>query len=76
LPEGGERKYREKIRKESKFVDDHKNLPFTFSKPRRLGKQALFKCLGCGHTFFASKNTVMCICSECKKAMSVECVNE
>lgn len=27
--------HREKIHKESKFADDNKNLPFTFSKPKK-----------------------------------------
>ena len=75
LPEGGERRLRDKIHRESKFADSHKNLPFSFSKPKRLGKQVLFRCLECGHTFLASKNTVMCICSTCKKATKVERVD-
>jgi len=70
LPDEGERKLREKIHRESK-LDDQKNLPFTFSKPKRGGKQSLFKC-GCGHVFLASKNTVMVICSRCKKLSKVE----
>lgn len=76
IPEGGELKYREKIHRESKLADDHKNLPFTFSKPQRSKKQVLFKCLECGHIFFASRNTVMIICSECKKSAGVELINE
>ena len=76
IPEGGERRLRDKIHKESKFAEDHKNLPFSFSKPRRLGSQVLFRCSECGHVFLASKNTVMCICSKCKKAAKVERINE
>jgi hypothetical protein len=75
VPDGGEQKLRDKIHKESKFVDNNKNLPFSFSKPKRLGKQVLFKCLECGHTFLASRNTTMCICSICKKAAKVERVD-
>lgn len=76
IPEGGEGKHREKIHRESKFIDDHKNLPFTFSKPQRPKKQALFKCLECGHFFYAPKKTVMVICSKCKKSARTELVNE
>jgi len=75
IPDGGEQKLRNKIRKESKFADDHKNLPFSFSKPKRSGRQILFKCLECGNTFFASKNTVMVICSKCRKYAKVERVD-
>ena len=71
LPEIGERKFREKIHRESKLTDQ-KNLPFTFSRPRCSGKQVLFECNECGHVFFASKNTVMIICSKCKKLSKVE----
>lgn len=70
LPDEGERKLREKIHRESK-LDDQKNLPFTFSKPKRGGKQNQFKC-ECGHVFLASKNTVMVICSKCKQLSKVE----
>lgn len=70
IHESGLRKYREKIHKESK-LEDQKNLPFAFSKPGRGGKQRQFKC-ECGHIFLASKNTVMVICSKCKKLSKVE----
>jgi len=76
VPEGGERRLRDKIHKESKFADDNKNLPFSFSKPKHLGSQVLFKCSECDNVFLASKNTVMCICSKCKKASKVDRVYE
>jgi len=76
IPEGGEQRLRDRIHKESKFVDDHKNLPFTFSKPKHVGSQVWFKCSECGHIFLASKNTIMCICSQCKKSAKVERVYE
>ncbi|GAG08014.1 unnamed protein product [marine sediment metagenome] len=75
IPDGGEQKLRDKIHRESKFADNHKNLPFNFSKPPRSGKSYLFKCLECGHTFSAFKNTIMCICSICKKAAKTERVD-
>lgn len=77
LPEIGERKFREKIHRESEIADQ-KNLPFTFSKPKHSGKQTLFGCNEneCGHVFFASKNTVMIICSKCKKLSKVEKIDD
>jgi len=71
LPEGGERKHREKIHRESKLADQ-KNLPFTFSKPKQGGKQVWFRCAECNYIFSASKNTVLVICRECKKLTKVE----
>lgn len=71
LPDEGERKLHEKIHRESKLADQ-KNLPFTFSKPEHPRKQALFGCSECGYIFFAPKNTVMIICSKCKKLSKVE----
>ena len=71
-PRGGVSKHNERIHKESKYIDDHKNLPFTFSKPKKNQINKLVKCMSCGHVTYASKNTVGVICSECKKYSEVE----
>ncbi|KKN18203.1 hypothetical protein LCGC14_0958030 [marine sediment metagenome] len=76
IPEGGERKHREKIHRETKFADDHKNLPFELSSPPRRGKHMLYKCVGCGYVLSARKNTVMVACPDCKKATKVVEINE
>lgn len=72
IPEGGIDKHRAKIHRESKFADEHKNLPFTFSKPDKPKKSDVFRCAKCGHLFTAPSRTIMCICSECKELTSVE----
>jgi len=72
LPEGGEDKLRNKIHKESKFADDHKKLPFTFSKPKKSGKSVYFQCVECGRVITAGPNTIMCVCPDCKKVTKVE----
>lgn len=74
IPEGGLQKHRDKIYRESKEADK-KNLPFTFSKPKRPGRQTDFSCKECGRVFSASIRTVMCICPDCKKVTEVELVN-
>lgn len=71
-PSGGVRKHNEKIHRESKYADDHKNLPFSFRKPPKpKGLPAFIKCDNCGHITAASKITVGMICSRCKKYSSV-----
>lgn len=65
-PEGGVRRHNERIHKESKFVDNWKNLPFNFSKPKKNGKTSYVQCNNCGHVTVASINTVGKICSNCK----------
>jgi rubrerythrin len=65
IPEGGLGKHNERIHKGSKIADS-KNLPFTFSKPKR-ESSAYFECEECGRTFASGKNTVMVICPVCKK---------
>jgi len=75
VPEGGLQKHREKIHRESKFADEHKNLPFTFSKPQRKSNE-VFRCVECGRIFSAPKNTIMCICKECNKVTKAERINE
>ncbi len=76
IPEGGERKHNEKIHRESKFADDHKNLLFELSGPPRRGKHILYECVECGHRLSARKNIVMVVCSGCKKATKVVRINE
>ena len=65
-PAIGERAHRERIHKESKSADN-KNLPFTFSKPKKNGRVSYFSCNNCGYIFNASINTVGVVCNECKK---------
>jgi len=70
-PEGGIRRHNERIHRESKIADDHKNLPFTFSKPKKPKKSKLVKCDSCGHIMVGTINTVGAICENCHKFSSV-----
>lgn len=72
IPPGGEQKHRERIHKESTLTDKYKKLPFKFSKPACNKQSNTFKCSNCGSLFSASKNTVMIICSKCKKLAKAE----
>lgn len=65
-PALGEKRHRERIKQESKIADS-KNLPFTFSKPRKAGRSSYFTCDNCGYTFSSSVNTIGVVCNECKK---------
>lgn len=76
VPEGGEQKLRERIHRESKFADDHKNLPFTFSKPQKPKRHEWFKCVECGRVLSAPVNTIMCECKDCGKATKVELIKD
>lgn len=71
-PEEGVTKLNERIHKESKYLNDHKNLEFNFSKPKKASKREWKKCLKCGHVSYVPKNTVGIICSKCKQYSSVE----
>lgn len=71
-PEGGWHKHKERIHRESKVADDHKNLPFKFSKPRKHRRHTAVRCKNCGYVTSAPVNTVGIICPECKKYSSVE----
>jgi hypothetical protein len=70
-PPSGTLKHNEKIHRESKYADSHKNLPFTFSKPKKAGRRQYMECNNCGHVIYVSVNTVGIICSECKSYVSV-----
>jgi len=71
-PEDGIKKHIEKIHKESKFTDNNKNLPFSFSKPKKLGRRSIFKCAECDYVISASVNAVGLICPECKKFTKIK----
>jgi len=71
-PEDGWRKHRERIHRESKYADDHKNLPFTFSKPKKNKRYVLVMCENCCHVVFAPKDCVGMVCSKCNTYSSVE----
>jgi len=75
-PPGGEKQHRERIHRESKFADEHKNLPFSFSKPVKPKRHKFVECDSCGSIFYVPVNTVGVVCRECKKFSSVsEVVN-
>ena len=76
VPPGGIKKHNEKIHRESKIADDHKNLPFTFSKPTKDKRHEWFECVECGRVISAPVNTVMCVCPDCKKATKVKVIKE
>lgn len=70
-PEIGLGKHRERIHRESKRSDE-KNLPFTFSKPKRGSpSNVLYECEECGDELFSGKNTFMVICTTCKAVRKV-----
>lgn len=71
-PEAGWRKHRERIHKESKHMDHHKDLPFTFSKPKKNKRCVPVECKNCGHVIFTSKDCVGMVCSKCRTYSSVE----
>lgn len=70
-PACGLKKHRERIHKESKFADDYKNLPFTFSKPKKNPRRTYKICNNCGSVIYVNVNTVGIICSSCKQYSSV-----
>lgn len=71
-PECGVKKLNDKIHKESKFADSHKNLPFEFRKPfKSKGRNSVVQCDNCGKVLCGTTATVGIICSGCNKFSSV-----
>lgn len=66
-PAGGVRRHNERIHRESKIADDHKNLPFTFSKPKKPKRPKLVQCDSCGHITAGTIDTIGVICENCHK---------
>jgi len=71
-PESGLKKHNERIHKESKYVDSHKNLPFSFRKPLKpMGKSAYLQCDNCGQVITGTVFTVGVVCNSCGKFSTV-----
>ncbi len=70
-PEGGTKKHNKRIHRESRYADEHKNLPFKFSKPARSMRQKIVKCNGCDTHYSVSITTVGLVCNSCHKYCGV-----
>lgn len=71
-PEGGVGKLNERIHRESKQIDTHKNLPFSFRKPYKpLGRNSIVQCDNCGSITHGTSATVGIICKKCSKFSTV-----
>ena len=66
-PDEGVSKLNERIHRESKYIDEHKNLPFKFSKPIRSKRTCYVECVECGSIYCVPINTVGVVCKECNK---------
>lgn len=76
-PEGGTKKHNERIHKESRYADEHKNLPFKFSKPHKpKGRSTLVSCDNCGFITTGTTATVGIVCRNCKKFSTVSEVQD
>lgn len=64
-PTVGTRKHNERIHRESRYMDHHGNLPFTFSKPKKPGRSKLYTCGNCGVYVSATVNTISIVCRSC-----------
>lgn len=71
-PIGGEKNHNKRIHRESEFSDKHKDLPFTFSKPKKSGRSKVWACSNCNNVVYANINTKGIICSSCKTYAAVK----
>ena len=71
-PDGGIKKLNERIHRESRFADTHKNLPFSFRKPpKAVGRNTFLVCDNCGAYISGTSATVGVICRSCNKFSTV-----
>lgn len=67
-PDCGTSKHEERIRKETKYAVEHKNLPFTIRKPPKpRGYSTYISCNNCGYVTKGTSATAGMICPSCKK---------
>jgi hypothetical protein len=70
--EKGSRKYRERIHRESKYADSHKNLPYKFSKPaKNKPNNVHVECKKCDRIIDVTEDTIVVICSQCKSIIKI-----
>lgn len=70
----GSKRYKEMIAKDTKRIDDHGNMPFTFAKPTKRSharRDIYHMCDNCNHVSMVSKHTAGRTCSCCKNYTSV-----
>ena len=74
----GGKKYKEMIAKDTKRIDDHGNMPFTFSKPSkrtRYREDIYHVCDKCKQISFVSKHRAGQVCRGCSSYTSVNSSN-
>ena len=71
-PSEGLSNLNKRIHKESEYIDKHKDLPFSFSKPQTTKKSITKICKNCKEYVSVHKNTIGIICRHCKTYSQVE----
>lgn len=71
-PAEGVNNLNKRIHKESEYTDRNKNMPFTFSKPKKAKRSVVRICSNCKRLVSVNKDTVGIICRYCKEYASVE----
>ena len=74
-PKEGVAALNKRIHQESAYLDKHKKLPFSFSKPFKNKKNVIKLCKNCKEYVSVHKNTIGIICRYCKTYSQVEEVN-
>lgn len=65
--------HKEKIHRESKFADDHKNLPFTFSKPKKSKpNRDVYQCGKCDRIIRMDASRTHAIACRCGNFMVID----
>lgn len=64
-PASGIKKHNERIHNESRQLDNHGNLPFSFSKPKKNKRTKTAICSNCSSIKYVNINTVGVICKDC-----------
>ena len=70
----GSKKYKDWIAKDTKRIDKHGNMPFTFIKPPKktqARRDVMAVCDNCHHVSLVNMYTAGVVCSSCKKYTSV-----
>ena len=77
-PKEGLSNLNKRIHRESTYTDKYKDMPFSFSKPKKAKKSVVKICANCKEPVSVNKDTVGVICRSCKIFSKVEevCIEE
>lgn len=67
MKEMGPKAYKNRIKRDSEFADKSKDLPYSFSKPKKTKPARVYvECGDCSKDLFVTDEAILVVCGSCK----------